>query len=513
MENYLNFGTCLTDLLNITNIKNIQLANAINVDPSLISKWKTGKRKISPKSNYLKTISKYLSSNVTNEHQKKNIQNIAFKFNFCIDNEKYNDLNNYIYTLLLLSLQGYKKISSENSGSYSIYNSTEEINTSRFGSINSFELIKGEENIVNAGIDLLKSIPIKPYYVDESILITFYTEFNFFSNYGQSYSQWCDTLLEVQRKGWSITKLISIDNNKERNLKIMTEILNNISSKNYLPYFINKYDILMHYREIIFIPDTGVLICFFNPKSGKIDNAFLLKNSESLVVFKDTFSLTSSHLTSLITNKADITEKNYLTNLIYYEKSNGNRYAYNSCINLLSTSLELYNKLSSNHNKSTKNKELTTKEERNNFKKIFTNQIETYKFIDIYSKDFIENLVKKSKEPSASLNSHDIYYILKNIIYMLEKYENYNIALINENKPNIFNNFSWIIKDSNSILVDNFYQNIKNSEKVSITITEPTIVDYITNCFIETLEEIAPINKEKKRVIAWFETQIQYLNC
>ncbi|WP_053956270.1 helix-turn-helix domain-containing protein [Inediibacterium massiliense] len=508
MAKYTNFGICLNELLNITNIKVRQLANAINVDPSLISKWKTGQRKIVTHSNYLKNISNYLSEHIHNEYQKNDIIHIANQFKFYMDVENFNGMNNYIYELLLGLLQDYKKNNVMNSD----FHEAQEKSFYDLNYMSNFELIKGEENIINTGMALLKSIPEKPYHIKEPIVITFFTEFKCNSYLEKVYSQWNDVLLEVQKKGWSIYKVVNINNNAERNKKIINELLNNIFSEKYNLYFWNKYDIVLQYREIMFIPNTGTLIVFFNRKSKKMDNAFLIKDIHALEVFQDYLSLNNKYLSSLIIDKVKFTSPNILENFTVYENLNGNRFIYNWCFHSISIPEELYDKIFLLYNKTIKEKELSLFiEKQKNVKKDFHIQIQSYKFIEIYSKDFIENLVKTSKEPGAYLNSYDVYILLKNIIYMLENYENYNIALINDQEKSIFDDFSWMIKESNVVLIHNFHQPIEENEKVCISITEPTMVHYVTNCFKEMLNEIAPFNKEKKNVISWFKIQMKYL--
>mgnify|MGYP001118849938 FL=1 len=67
MQNSWDFSMCISTLLNILDIRSNKLAKAINVDPSLISRWKTGKRKISHESNHLKAMADYFSSKILND--------------------------------------------------------------------------------------------------------------------------------------------------------------------------------------------------------------------------------------------------------------------------------------------------------------------------------------------------------------------------------------------------------------------------------------------------------------
>ena len=105
MQNNWNFSICISQLLNILNVSSNKLAKSINVDPSLISRWRTGKRTISYESNYLKPIANFFSDNILNDYQKTSIINIPSKFNLSIDIKCSNNIEDYIHILLISSLQ------------------------------------------------------------------------------------------------------------------------------------------------------------------------------------------------------------------------------------------------------------------------------------------------------------------------------------------------------------------------------------------------------------------------
>ncbi|MTK13493.1 MAG: helix-turn-helix transcriptional regulator, partial [Clostridiaceae bacterium] len=272
MQNSWNFSMCISTLLNILDISSNKLAKAINVDPSLISRWKTGKRKVSHESNHLKAMADYFSSKILNDYQKTNIINIISKFNLPISIQCSNNIKEYIYILLISSLQSSnnEQVKSNNLGTSNIndmINPNFGINTdhnknicypshmidnksaylqqhtfTETGYISNFEMIIGHSNVINAGINLLKSLPKKPDYIKESILITFLTELDSFSNFESTNLEWHNALLDAQSKGWSINKLMNINENINSNMKIINEFLVNIMSKKYHPYYLNKYD-------------------------------------------------------------------------------------------------------------------------------------------------------------------------------------------------------------------------------------------------------------------------------
>jgi len=83
---------------------------------------------------------------------------------------------------------------------------------------------------------------------------------------------------------------------------------------------------------------------------------------------------------------------------------------------------------------------------------------------------------------------------------------------LNDSNANILNNFSWIIKESNAVIIHNLSKGKDNGNKVYISITEPTIVNAFTEYFHTLWRNIAPVNKDKQLVIAWLKAEIKSIN-
>ena len=66
----MNFGEKLELLMNMTNTTNNEIATALEIDPSLISRFRTGKRVPSATSGYRERIAGFIASKATQEYQK-----------------------------------------------------------------------------------------------------------------------------------------------------------------------------------------------------------------------------------------------------------------------------------------------------------------------------------------------------------------------------------------------------------------------------------------------------------
>jgi len=500
MESNYDFNFVLSDILNVLNISNNKLAKAINVDPSLVSRWKTGKRKIPLDSNYLRLTSNYLSENVFSHSQKENLLKIANKYNITITTDISIDTKKFIYELLLSALQNsntYETIAIDTAPIQK-----NETNTPRY--LCNIELIKGHKNVINAGLELLKSLPKKPGSIDQPILITFLTERDSFSNYNETFADWNNTLLEVQQKGWKLQKLLKINDNNTRNLSIVHEMLNNINSENYHLHYLTKYDIVLNYRELIVVPTIGVLVCLCSRSNSHIDSAFLIKDEEAMNIFNCNFHQHFVHSIPLVNNNHNIKLLDLLSQFADFEDEATSSFAFNSCLNYTRLPLEIHEPLTASNSEVIKlHKDI---------KKAFITKLEQFDFYEILSKKYIKNIIKLGKSSDSILTPSYIIEAFENMISLLEKYDNYHIALLNENSTSrVFEEFTWNIKGGNSVLIGKLSKTNKDGNKPCIAITEPNIVNTFSKDFIVLWESIPPINKNKAEVILWLKAQIKSL--
>ena len=104
----------------------------------------------------------------------------------------------------------------------------------------------------------------------------------------------------------------------------------------------------------------------------------------------------------------------------------------------------------------------------------------------------------------------DIIEHINNIIFMLKKYANYEIALVGENEIDSSIKYHWIVKEKVSAQIHVWRDNQLDSG-VNYVIEEPTIVRAFGQHFINIWEQIAPVNREKEEVIKCLKEQIAIL--
>jgi hypothetical protein len=66
----MKFNEKINLLIKMTNTTNASLATALEIDPSLISRWRTGVRQPNLSSTYIEKISDYFASTAKEDYQK-----------------------------------------------------------------------------------------------------------------------------------------------------------------------------------------------------------------------------------------------------------------------------------------------------------------------------------------------------------------------------------------------------------------------------------------------------------
>lgn len=540
MISKIEFGQCLEELLSILNISGIKLAKAINVDPSLVSKWRNGKRVVSSKSNYIELISDYISKSIKNDYQKKELIKFINSLDISLLDEDSSNLQKYIYRILSVTNQisTQKHLKTINEAPYSknrsslnandnlhIYKNTitpynaTELNVPN-NPTKTFELIVGHRNVIHAGIDLLKSVLNRPCCTEEPIIVTFFTEQDSFSSFEETYLEWNKVLVEVLNKGWRVIKIIRLSENLNRNLKIINEIETCFHSDTYYPYYLNNYNLLGIPCEYIIVPEVGSLSCIGSQGIYKFDSAFLVKDKQSTEIQSQHIKLLLKPSSPLLNACEPIRSLKTCSTVPLIEESNGDRYSFMYNLSVLTIPLNLYKKkLFLNPNKMSDEeiqKRISLHKRRID---AFIKQIKHYRYYNIYSKKAIVKLLSSGDYACVRAKPSEVLIHIENVIHMLEKYDNYHIALFNDIEDNNVSKTSWSIKDGHNVLLQNCDTNTNvgfgtasyanYNSGLSATISEPTIVNAFKHYFMNLWSEIPPIDKTKKSVISWFKNQIK----
>lgn len=566
MDDCLEFGDCLLRLLSCLHIKYSRLAKGINIDPSLVNRWIHGGRVPAYNSNYIDLIANYISSYIINSFQEKFIQDtlnqiyygkkcseemyICEKVSYVLKEAqgysieikkkaqsriKMAAVNNSVSGLLSKSNVN-STIEHGNGFSTYIHSLAEKDNASSFKIAPGFllgfpkvesRIITGNKEVLQCMIALIQAASQKEGNEEEPILITFNRDINSLPAY--EYKEFLTALEKVLlndlNRGWKITTLIRIDNNIDRMMEVIHDILLFPAIGNYEPYYVNKYYLFSTGREMLVIPGIGAMITFPLASHSQEESALYIEN-------KDAVKMLCGHYYHLLSMAHPLLKKYpseksmvFMKMLAEYEEKHGSRCHYSKDINSLTIPLSLYEKYLRTADKPMSElMEIIELHKRR--LQAFNSNVKDYKYKDICTMESIERLIHYSRYPSDNLSllgeckpaRENIIMHIDNIIFMLEKYDNYEIAFVNETQLHCEAKSIWIIngkaatftktQHSENLGYDNYDL---NNPEIYLSIEEPTIINTFEVYFMDLWNSIAPLYKDKKKVITWLKAQIEFL--
>lgn len=552
MNSYPKFGTCLNLMLSVLHIKSSSLARFLNVDASLVSRWIHGKRVPSYRSNYIDLISRYISNNILNSFHQKQLEDILQSI--CGNIPDGPDMYQKIKKALLeaqgnsiemekpfkegkylnpLPFKALHRNSANNFYAEEEAADCEYVHGMRYKSAKSKErdciiplcpddrIITGINEILRTYMELLHaashSVDISNKHV---IYICLNNDINLFSRNQDLQRKWVYALYEVLKNGWSIVLLLGLSSNFEMLAGLMKLFPPLFVTGRFNIYYFKRYESVLEGREIITVPKAGSLSCYFTKMGMSLASyAFYFKTPKPQEILTSYInSIIASSCKPLINYFPSNKLPHIYRNLGRAEKFHGNRYTYSDGLSVLTLPFKIYqkhfqgsgipphilNSILKHH-----------KEQLNDFRA----NIACCRQKDIYTIESINSLIDSAlrhdkhhfDEAFLYKTRKDIIQHMSSIIEILRSCENYEIALIN--RSNAWNRLRVLctVNESHSV-----HMEIMDSEDRqywrNISLNEPMTVKACEVYFKKLWESIAPINRDKRQIIRWFEERIRMLS-
>lgn len=539
--NNMTFGECLKYMLSALDVSMNRLAKSINVDNSLVNRWVHGERIPPYGSSYIENIAEYLSRNVRNGYQIKDLNELFIRQGLCPSNSSNME---DIMKKFLSEAQGYsyeckKKLLMDKK--IKIKENAEEAKNYKERSSNSIEtnseahifqmktagdifelsgndkIIFGSDNIAMLALDLLDEAASTDFQGNKIIYMTYN---NNASINNDEIVQTRNRFARVIKNGWKIIVLIKLDNNLSRIVSFIRFAMPLIRAGGLVIYYCTKYGLFDVERETFVIPGIGAMSGFVYSCDSDINTAFYLKSMSAVDVLKEYFETMLKNDARPLIKYFEMNEyTEYCRILTEADEAVGGRMSYKSDLNIIMLPEKTYVKLLKKYKFSDDVMKFAFKNYKkqcNNFKK----NIRHYEYNEIYIMDSISSLIKRqefylhyySGIQRIKLDIEDVVELLKNIIHNLKTYKHYNISFINKKTENLITteNFSFVLKERTAL----FYENYKlksNCPITSIFVDEPFFVKAFEEYFGEIWEHIAPVYKEKAEIIKFLQRHIDAL--
>jgi len=550
MEQYSTFGECLAALLNALDIKCSKLAKEINVDPSLVYKWLRGERVPSYDTPYIELISSYICGKIGNSFQMKALTDLLDMHVTETSETAGMDLQDKI-RLWLQEAQGYsiklqkevktlKKSSIDNVSTISgflrnidlkksakindiipeLTDHDSAINGDLFFCHDNIQVIKGHMEVIYSVIKLLKQARKIPDPNKNKILLTINGEMDILFDDKDLRCKCIHVLYDALNYGWSIVFLIRLNNNIRRTVGIIDDLQALLSRGNITVFYNIKDDAYIPY-EFCIIPDTGALYCISSKIGQEVDRGFWFNEKESIDTLAACFFQHLTFARPLLKSFPAPRTIEFQQVFTEIEESPGDKFVFKNGLSTLTIPLNLYEKYLKLGNKTSP--EISYRKFLHKKRlELFDAQVKYYDFKDICFIESLERLVKLKKYPfdeacilgNRTPNNEDIVCHLENLVSMLKKYDNYEIAFVSKKDFKNISNVNWAVKGNYGVLIETLnngkttYDNSPDPE-MSFIVTEKNMVNAFRDYFLKLWNDIPDENKNKRNSINLLQSLIK----
>jgi hypothetical protein len=343
------------------------------------------------------------------------------------------------------------------------------------------------------------------------IALTFQSEREYFEGYPELYHEWQYAIVRALSKGWSVRHLCRLNKNVQRSLRLVNQILDwtNYSGA-YSLYYFDKYGIDFPPYEIILVNGKGAILGFAADNYKEIDAGLYLDEAEAVHMIERYVGQMFLNVEPLI---KILNQEEYFELNPAKDRKSGNHLLSMQDLSFLTVPyplMEKYLRIS-----------IPNEEERAiHLKRIadtlqsFHRDIKHYKMRHIYPMRAFEALVTNGKYHNNVFyrpTGEDVREHLLHLLELLNTYEKFEIALVDENKYKPLSKAQCDIKGDHTIVISVMPKNEWDHKVELISITEGTIVNAFQQHFDDWWDRINPVHRDKAFVISWIKEKLDLL--
>ena len=551
MKHNIMYGECLSTILQALDLKISKLAREINIDSSLIYKWRRNERVPSFESPYTELILKCIEKRLLNPSQRSAAVKVLSEFG--IDLADPNDkciLDNL--RLILQKSQGYsiqlhnkmktrrrsfspeisiiadfiEKADKTSQASEKYGYLSDSLHGYRIGpenllcSCDHIDIIEGELEVFYSLINLLRHAPNVPPPENSAILMTYNCDMQFLNENTELYNVLFNTLYDLLRGGWKIIIKIRLDNNVDRTMKFIKHIQSLLAAGSLTIYYELETLNSCSGTELYIVPQTGALISFSTNARNLIDSAFLFRAKKSMEMLSERFFNSLNSTRSLLKSYPTQESTEFQRAFAESEEIAGDRYVFKDGLSTVTIPSELYEKYLRLSGKSDQEISHRTFLHKRRLA-AFEEQVRYFKFKDICFIESMNALVnKKLYSPDENYlfknnipDDEDIILHLENLIFLLNRWDNYNIAFVRRSQFAKTASVNWMVKGKDNVLIAVFRNDPGSRQsphlEMNFAITEKSVAGAFHDYFLTLWDSIPDEGKDKRLTIAWLKSLIK----
>jgi len=501
----MQFNQKLDLLMKVQNVTNSRLARALSVDPSLVSRWRTGDRKPSKKNNYIKEISIYFVSHAKMDYQKAALYEIM-GLDINKDQNKLYSLLNLLYAWLA-NQKSPNKIFVEkffNNLSKKRQNNFKETVNKPFdleikNKEKDFEILNGIKGKRKGVIKFLQAVAAKK----EKITILLYSneDMEWLSGDKEFFEKWNLLIKTVIQKGHKIKIIHTIKREMSEMLAAIDYWMPLYLTGAIEPYYYPKYQENIFRRTMFVAPGTAALNCSTVSEHSDKAQQFLYWEQEKIKNLTEEYNTFLKRCRPLMRIYTGENIYNFNQLQIEFEEQQAEMISIADMLSFITMPESLIEKFLNKNNAEPKLKKavLSVYKQRHNS---FTANIAKHHYYEIIKlpdkEDFLtkKNSLKTNdffSELNFNYSISDFCEHLKHNIQLLKTYDNYQLLTIDDFP---YHNIRLAVKDEVGAVIT------RNDEKtIIIAFNQPNITNSFYTYLNYVIKEIPKREKNKKQLI------------
>ncbi len=520
---HIKFCDCLKRLLTELGISSSRLAKAINVDSSLVNRWINGKRIPSYSTAYIENIADYLCKNIHNTFQEQQIQDFINDICGTMDHaETFKDQVQYV----LLEAQGYsiqcaqKEKLRQKSPPAIKYHSIEIPEADRL-----FSLSEKDKFLTTCGqitetcLSMLEAaLSVKAQ--NQNTIYIVYDDYFFPDLWsGNEFTQLTEKLFKAAQQGWKIALFLRLTYDTKHLLRLMELAKPLLFTGKFTPYYIPDGDSAAPGKGLFAVPGVGMLSCLSNEIFASLPYALYFTTPSILDIYLSQLKqFLKEHAISFL--ERHYGKKYCYSSIKRMERNSGSRFLYNYFFSMMTIPESLYYKLLDSQHLTDEEKEKSMELYQRRYHSFLSN-IQHYFYFDIYTASCMDELIEHHQiyfysyagVKTITLETADVIEHLRYMIYLLESYENYQIAFYQTAyREDTGQKMYCLVKEHHGVLFE--LHNLNGHQaNLKITSEEPMLTAGFYSYLRNIWERIPPVNKNKSDVIRWLDSTINVLKA
>ena len=328
---------------------------------------------------------------------------------------------------------------------------------------------------------------------------------------------WSSTVRDLLGLGWHLAPIWTLERNPRRSIRLLSRLLEYLPHGRYEPYYTRRYGVMNPAIDYLFVPTRGVLT-MFTDDTQRYGTATFTRDQHQLSVFSDYLGRVRKEALPLIASypaKAGQRDA-FLAEIGKADARPGDRFLIKDGPSAVTRPDSFYRE-GSNWLRSTEDAEGSIRRRKERAQSFLADMSAGRRYRDVCTQGGIRRMITgeyprddRERHPTFRPSREDLIDHLSELQRLLKAHERYELALIDdEETERLLPRFYWSTKGG-KLLIESFFTNEKGEvSETDLLIEETSIVDAFVDAGAKVWDEIDATHKNRDWVSWWLGQQIE----